>query len=69
VEGYLVGLALVDKRCQGPGTALSVFPLRGKSLREGLIQEKKIALPVDVTVLTRFPEKDGDLPRWVMAED
>ena len=26
-------------------------------------------LPVEVTVLTRFPEKDGQMPRWMTGED
>lgn len=69
VSGYLVGLALVNCRCTEPGTSLRVFPLQGKSLEEGLLTGNKVALPVDVTVLSRFPEKDGQQPRWMTGED
>jgi glycine hydroxymethyltransferase len=68
-EGFLLGLALVDKRCKMPGLPLSVFPLHGKSLQEGLLQEKKVALPIDITVITRFPEKTDNKPTWITGED
>ncbi|MCJ7717078.1 MAG: glycine cleavage system aminomethyltransferase GcvT, partial [Anaerolineales bacterium] len=57
-EGYLVGLALVDKRCTIPGIPLVVFPLHGKSLQEGIIQDNKIALAIDITIIPRFPVKE-----------
>lgn len=69
VEGFLLGLALVDIRCITPGTSLSIFPLRGKSLQEGLLQETKVALPIEVTVLSRFPEKGDYRPVWMTGED
>ena len=69
VSGYLVGLALVNCRCSDPGTSLRVFPLQGKTLEEGLLDGNKVALPVEVTVLSRFPEKDGQQPRWMSGED
>jgi len=69
VSGHLVGLALVNCRCTQEGTALRVFPLQGKSLQEGLLAGNKVALPVDVTVLSRFPEKEGQQPRWMTGED
>ena len=68
-EGFLLGLALVDKRCNVPELPLSVFPLHGKSLQEGLLQENKIALPIDITVITRFPEKKDPKPAWISGED
>jgi glycine hydroxymethyltransferase len=68
-EGFLLGLAFVDKRCNMPGLLLSVFPLQGKSLQEGLLQEKKVALPIDITVITRFPEKKDKKPAWISGED
>ena len=69
VSGYLVGLALVKRRCCQDGYSLRIFPLQGKTLEEGLLSDQKVALPVDVTVLTRFPEKDGQKPRWMTGED
>jgi glycine hydroxymethyltransferase len=69
VEGFLVGLALVDKRYNTPGTALNIFPLKGKSLQEGLLEKDRVALPVEVTVLPRFPEKENDQPAWISGED
>ena len=69
VSGYLVGLALVNKRCCQEGYSLRIFPLQGKTLEEGLLTKNKVALPVDVTVLSRFPEKDGQTPRWMTGED
>jgi glycine hydroxymethyltransferase len=68
-EGYLVGLALVDKRCKIPGIPLSVFPVHGKSLQEGIYQKNKVALPIDITVLTRFPVKEDKMPVWMIGED
>jgi len=68
-EGYLVGLALVDKRCKIPGIPLSVFPVHGKSLQEGIYQENKVALPIDITVITRFPVKEDKMPAWMIGED
>lgn len=55
--GYLLGLALVEKRYNEPETPISIFTLRGKSLKEALLKGKKVALPVEATVLTRFPER------------
>jgi glycine hydroxymethyltransferase len=69
VSGYLVGLALVNKRCCQDGYSLRIFPLQGKTLAEGLLTENKVVLPVEVTVLSRFPEKDGQMPRWMTGED
>ncbi len=58
VEGYLLGLAVVDRRAKEPGTSISVFPLGGKGLEEVLKTGNKVALPVEATVLTRFPERE-----------
>lgn len=69
VSGYLVGLALIKKRCCEEGSALRIFPLHGKTLEEGLLTRNKVVLPVDVTVLSRFPEKDDQKPRWMTGED
>ncbi len=69
VEGYMVGLAIVDKRFTEPEMKLAVFPLRGKSLEEALLQRNRVAMPVEITVLTRFPEKEGKMPSWMSGED
>jgi glycine hydroxymethyltransferase len=69
VSGYLVGMALVKRRCCIEDTSLRVFPVQGKSLEEGLLMKDKVVLPVEITVLTRFPEKDGQIPRWMTGED
>jgi len=58
-EGYLLGLAIVEKRYNVPETPIAIFPLGGKSLEEALLRGKRVALPVEATVLTRFPEKEG----------
>jgi glycine hydroxymethyltransferase len=58
-EGYLLGLAIVEKRYNVPDTSIAIFPLGGKSLEEALLRGKRVALPVGVTVLTRFPEREG----------
>ena len=59
VAGYLLGLAIVEKRYNVPETAIAIFPLGGKSLEEALLKGKRVALPVEATVLTRFPEREG----------
>ena len=69
VSGYLVGLALVNRRCCQKDYSLRVFPLQGKTLEEGLLANNKVSLPVGVTVLSRFPEKDDQKPHWMTGED
>jgi len=68
VEGYLLGLAIVEKRYNVPETPIAIFPLGGKSLKETLIRGKRVTLPVEATVLTRFPEREGTRMR-VGGED
>ncbi|MCP4541503.1 MAG: glycine cleavage system aminomethyltransferase GcvT [Chloroflexi bacterium] len=58
VDGYLSGLAIVEKRYNVPETPIAIFPLGGKSLEEALIKGKRVTLPVEASVLTRFPEKE-----------
>ena len=58
-EGYLLGMAVVDKRHHVAGASIAVFPLGGKGLEEALLRGKRVSLPVAATVLTRFPERDG----------
>ena len=69
VQGYLVGLALVEKRYNEPETPIAIFPLRGKSLDEALLRRNRVQLPIEATVLTRFPESEGGRPPWMGAED
>jgi len=59
VDGYLLGLAIVEKRYNVPETPIAIFPLGGKSLEEALMCGKRVALPIEATVLTRFPEREG----------
>jgi glycine hydroxymethyltransferase len=59
VGGYLLGLAIVEKRYNVPDTPIAIFPLGGKSLEEALIKGKKVTLPVEATILSRFPEREG----------
>jgi glycine hydroxymethyltransferase len=63
VEGYLLGLALVERRYNEPETEIAIFTLGGKSLDEALMRGKRVSLPVDATLLTRFPEREGGMPR------
>ena len=58
-EGYLLGMAIVERRYNVPATPIAIFPLGGKSLEEALLRGKRVALPVEATVLTRFPEREG----------
>ena len=59
--GYLLGLAIVEKRYNDPGTPIAIFPLSGKPL-EAVLQGKRVTLPVEATVLTRFPQRKGRRP-------
>ena len=69
VQGYLVGLAIVQKRYNVPDTPIAIFPLRGKSLEEALLRRSRVQLPIEATVLTRFPEAEGGRPPWMGVED
>lgn len=69
VEGNLVGLALVDRELTAPGTELTVCTAAGGSRGECIQIEGQSVLPIAVTVLTRFPEKDGKKPAWMAGED
>jgi glycine hydroxymethyltransferase len=69
VEGNMVGLAIVDKRYNEPETPISIFTLRGGSLEENLLKRGRVTLPVEATVLTRFPDRGGDKPSFMGGED
>jgi glycine hydroxymethyltransferase len=69
VGGFQIGLALVDRRYGEPDTPLAVYPApsgRGPAVKApaDLSQGDSAVLPVWVTVLPRFPEREGP----VMAE-
>ncbi|HDQ71407.1 MAG TPA: glycine cleavage system aminomethyltransferase GcvT [Chloroflexi bacterium] len=64
-EGYLLGLAIVEKRYNVPDTPIAIFTLRGQSLEEGVLKRGRVALPVEATVLTRFPEREG--PKMIIG--
>jgi len=69
VEGNLVGLALVDREFTDPGTEITVCTAAGRSRGDCLEIDGKFVLPIPITVLTRFPEKDGNKPAWMAGED
>ncbi len=69
VEGYLVGQAIVQGRYNVPDTGIGIFPLRGDSLGEALFRGGRVTMPVEATVLTRFPEAEGARPPWMGVED
>jgi len=66
-EGYMLGLAIVEKRYNLPETPIAIFTLGGKSLEQGLVRGKRVALPVEATVLTRFPEREEPRMRMRMG--
>jgi glycine hydroxymethyltransferase len=59
VEGYLLGMAIVERRYNVPDTPIAIFALGGKSIEEALVRGKNVALPIQATVLTRFPGQEG----------
>ena len=69
VEGNLVGLALVDSHLTAPGTELTVCTAAGGSRGDCLEIDGNSVLPIEITVLTRFPEKDGLKPAWMAGDD
>ena len=68
VEGYLVGLAIVKKQYNVPGTPIAIFPLGGKSLEEATAADRAV-LPVEATVLTRFRGRAMEAQVWRTVED
>jgi glycine hydroxymethyltransferase len=66
VEGYLIGLAIVNRRYTEPGTSIGIFVLPTKVQKEkqkpDLEMGDKVLLPVEATVLTRFPERETKSP-------
>jgi hypothetical protein len=58
-EGRLLGMAIAEERYNAAGTRIAIFPLGGKALEDGLLRGQRVSLPVEATVLCRFPERDG----------
>ncbi|MEO0249753.1 MAG: hypothetical protein ABIN58_09530, partial [candidate division WOR-3 bacterium] len=54
----LLGLAIVRRQVNVPGTPIAIFPLGGKPLTEATAEDRTV-LPVEATVLPRFPRKEG----------
>ena len=67
-EGYLVGMAIVKKQYNVPGTPIAIFPLGGKSLEEATAADRAV-LPVEATVLTRFRGRAMEAQVWRTVED
>jgi glycine hydroxymethyltransferase len=68
-EGFLIGLAILDKKWTEPGVELKVLSQRGKNLQESLQDDKKVSTQIEILVLPRFPEKGGLLPPWLLSGD
>jgi glycine hydroxymethyltransferase len=68
VEGFLLGLAIVNRRYTEEGTPIGIFVLPARAQTEkqkpDLDMGDKVLLPIDATVLPRFPDKEttGPLP-------
>ncbi len=67
-EGYLVGMAIVRKQYNIPGTPIAIFPLGGKSLEEAVGADRAV-LPVEATVLPRFMARALEVTALRTAED
>ncbi|MDW8067828.1 MAG: glycine cleavage system aminomethyltransferase GcvT [Anaerolineae bacterium] len=67
-EGYLIGMAILKKQYNVPGTEIAIFPLGGKSLEEAVGTDRAI-LPVTATVLPRFRERAMETQVWRTVED
>ncbi len=65
-EGYLLGLAIVDRRYTEEGTPISIFVLprraRAEKQKPELTPGDKVLLPIDATILIRFPMRDEPSP-------
>ena len=68
-DGYLMGLAILEKKWAVPETHLQVISLRGQSLQDSLQENKKVSTMIDITVISRFPDRSGELPPWLLGGD
>jgi glycine hydroxymethyltransferase len=67
VEGYLLGLAIVNRRYTEEGTSVGIFVLPTRKApaekqKAELQMGDKVQLPTDATVLPRFPERETTSP-------
>jgi glycine hydroxymethyltransferase len=68
VEGFLLGLAIVNRRYAEEGATIGIFVLPARAQTEkqkpDLDMGDRVLLPIDATVLLRFPEREttGVLP-------
>jgi glycine hydroxymethyltransferase len=66
MEGYLLGLAIVNRRYTEEGTPIGIFVLPAKARVEKQKPELEmgdaVLLPVEATVLPRFPEREMASP-------
>jgi glycine hydroxymethyltransferase len=66
VEGFLLGLAIVNRRYTEENTSIGIFVLPAKPRAEkdkaALQMGDQVLLPVEATVLSRFPEKERMSP-------
>jgi glycine hydroxymethyltransferase len=58
-DGYLCGMAIVDRRYNPPNTPIAVFTTGGAPLEETLLRSGRVTMPVDATVASRFPLREG----------
>lgn len=58
-EGFLLGMAIVERRYNVPETPIAIFPLGGRPLGQAAADERAV-LPVEATVLTRFLVRNGE---------
>jgi glycine hydroxymethyltransferase len=62
VEGTLIGLAIVNRRYTEEGTPIGIFVLPARAQEEKQKPElemgDRVLLPVEATVLSRFPERE-----------
>ncbi|MBC7262908.1 MAG: glycine cleavage system aminomethyltransferase GcvT [Chloroflexi bacterium] len=74
VRGYQIGMAYVEKRYNQAGTPLAIFPQSlskgsgGKPV-EALTVGDRVALPVEATVLERFPQPEEKLTWRLPGEE
>jgi glycine hydroxymethyltransferase len=66
VEGYLLGLAIVNRRYTEEGTPIGIFVLparpRAEKQKPELDLGDKVLLPAEATLLPRFPEREVKSP-------
>jgi glycine hydroxymethyltransferase len=74
LEGYLLGLAIVEKKHTKAGTPIGIFNLparaRPEKPREELEPGDRVLLPDEAVILSRFPVKQRGRPvDWLGLEE